>query len=311
MSSRALFHAAGFVPSQSATSAADLHDRVQLALAIADPPLLRSLLTDAIPPILDPHQLGAVSSQVGVPLAETTVADAILHFEAHQCQLANPQPSQMPAMPRSRQAQLQESRELARLTQYEAELRTLGQNLSLSAAIALLTESGLPPADIDTILRLPKDGWHKPWWYALDEAGCFTLPFLRHIRLLHYPDGTLTVQYKDFFGVEKPPCFANAPEAALVFVRSPAQSFSATLLQINQQRSHSDIDRVILICQSVTELEARAFVQQGISVYPAAKLVLPIQTDCRQCGRQDCPMQQLETSPIALCRRFVPAVTLT
>ena len=77
----------------------DLRDRVQIALAIADASMLTSLLVNSLPPIALSHQIGAVSTQLGVPTSEHQSADGVLHFERIQCVLSpspRPEPSPSP-----------------------------------------------------------------------------------------------------------------------------------------------------------------------------------------------------------------------
>ena len=280
------------------------HDQIQIALAIADAQLLTSLLVNCIPAITEPRRVGAISTEIGVPTRDQQAADGVLHFETTQCVLAAHPPFE--AQPVSSNGWTREHRELARLTHHESEMHTLGQNLALAPTVSLLAESGFNPKQIEDILRLPQDGWHKSWWYAIDHNGNFTIPFLRHIRTLHYPDGTLTIQYKDFFEQDKPRCFSHLPEKVLIVIKPEGQPFSETLKQINYQRSALAIPRAILICNSLSELEAQGFISQGISVYPAVELVLPTQADCQHCGRKECAMNGATNSLVALCYGFLP-----
>lgn len=300
MPNHPLFH-----PVHESVRSAEVRDHIQIALAIADGHALKSLLVNCIPAIAQLRHIADVSSQVAVPTQEQQAADGILHFEAVQCVPA--QSNFIDLQPHTGGGGwTRESRELARLTQHVSEMHTLGQNLALAPMVSLLAASGLTPKQIDEILRLPQDGWHKSWWYAIDVDGNFTRPFLRHIRTLHYSDGTLTIQYKDFFEQEKPHCFSTLPQQVLVAVKSDVQGFGETLRQINAHRQVLGIARAILICNTVSELEAQAFINQGISIYPAIELVLPIRSNCAHCGRRECPMNGATASPIALCYGYLP-----
>lgn len=299
MPNHPLFH-----PVNEQVRSAEVRDHIQMALAIADSHALKSLLVNCIPSIAQLRHIADVSAQVAVPTHEQQAADGILQFEAVQCV-----PAECPSaigMQSQNGGWTRESRELARLTQHVSEMHTLGQNLALAPMVALLAASGLTPKQIDEILRLPQDGWHKSWWYAIEASGNFTRPFLRHIRTLHYPDGSLTVQYKDFFEQEKPRCFSTLSQQVLVAIKSDVQGFGETLRQINTQRQALAIPRAILICNTVSELEAQAFINQGISIYPAIELVLPIRANCTHCGRRECPMNGATASPIALCYGYLP-----
>jgi bacterioferritin-associated ferredoxin len=288
-----------FAPIREAVKPADLHNQVQIALAIADPAILKSLLVQCLPPIVQPQQIGRVAVNVAVPLGEGRAADGVLEFEAIQCVLSEPPP-------------LAEGnwRERSRFTQYESELHTLGQNLALAPLVSLLAGSGFCPKQIEEILHLPQDCWHKSWWLAIDAQGDFSQPFLRQIRLLRYVDGSFTLQYKDYFEQSKPPCFTSQLQQVLIAIKPDSQSFSETLRQINEQRSRLQIPQTVLICHTLSDLEAQGFIHQGVSIYSAAEVVLPIQANCLHCGRHECPMNAIAASPIVLCHGYLPETEL-
>jgi bacterioferritin-associated ferredoxin len=293
-----------FYPLADSVKTGDFRDQVQIALAIADAPMLKSLLANCIPPIVDANHIRTISTEIGVPTNHQQAADGVLQFEAVKCVLAD---SQQPVELRSTPGGwARDSRELAKLTRHESEMQTLGQNLSLAPTVSLLAESGFVPKQVEDILRLPHDAWYKSWWYAIDVNGHFTVPFLRHIRTLHYPDGTLTLQYKDFFEQDKPTCFTCLAQRVLVVVKLDGQGFGETLKQINYQREALGIRQAVLICNTISEMEARGCISQNISVYPAVELVLPTRSDCTHCGRKECVMNGRENSPVAMCYGFLP-----
>ncbi|MDX2232191.1 MAG: hypothetical protein NW220_21325 [Leptolyngbyaceae cyanobacterium bins.349] len=279
----------------------NVRDQIQMALAIADSALLKSLLVHCLPPIADSAHIGTVTSEVGIPVKEQA-ADGILQYEAIRCVLAESRPHL--DTPTS-SGWTRDSKELARMTQHESELHTLVQNLSLAPAIALLTNAGFQQDQIQDILRLPHYAWHKSWWHAIDADGNFTIPFLRCIRTFHYPDGTLTLQYKDFFDQTKPNCFTSLPQKVLVAIRAGAQGFAETLQQINQQREVLGIQKAVLVGTGVSELEIQAFTRQNISLYPGDDLMLPVEASCEHCGRHECPMNHRPDSPVVMCRGFL------
>ena len=183
---------------------AEWHDRVQIALAIADQPVLKSLLTDCTPPIAQPHRIGSIRSTIGVPVSAAATADGTIEFEELHCVLADsPADLEQSVVEYSRLKGNQRGH--LDLIRHEADSQMLGQTLPLSSAISLLAEAGFSATQGREILNLPQDGWHKSWWYQADEAGQFTVPFLRLIRCRRYSDGSLTLQYKDFFAQEQPP----------------------------------------------------------------------------------------------------------
>lgn len=285
-------------PSQAAAS---VHDQVQIALAIADTTLLKSLLVDSTPPIAPSHQIGSVTSAIGVPLAGKKAVDGVLTFEAIHCVLSNA-PVERERHSHS-EGHNRSQRERARLTQCESETHILGRTVPLAQALSLLSQSGFSPRQIEEILHLPYEAWHKSWWYALDTEGNFTVPFLRLIRTLRYTDGTFTIQYKDYYGQEKPTCFGIREQKVLIEIKAEVQSFGKTLEKINYAREQLGVSQAILICDRLSDLEARGFISQGISLYTAAELNLPAQANCAICV-SDCPMMGRESSPVLLCQQF-------
>lgn len=296
MPTNPLFH-----PVSDTVRAANLHDQIQLALAIADSNVLKSLLANCIPALTQGQHIRAVSTQVGVPTNHQQTADGVVQFEAVRCRLAVPEEVEHLFRGNGRTQD-----RVARLTRHESDLQLLGKNLPLALTVSLLAEAGFCPAQSEEILQLPYDAWHKSWWYAIDVAGNFTLPFLRQIRTLRYPDGTFTLQYKDLFEQDNPNCFISLTDKVLVMIKPDTQGFGETLRQINYQREALGITQALLICSVLSDLEAQGFINQGISVYPAIELILPIQSNCIECGRRECAMNGTADSPVALCYGFLP-----
>ncbi|MEB3360044.1 MAG: hypothetical protein VKK04_25185 [Synechococcales bacterium] len=303
----------GFVASpgdRAHAAACDWLEQVQMALALANPSLLRSLLTDCTPSLIPAHRIGAISSMVGVPIEAADAADGVLQFEVIHSVLATPQ-SQVDewvsgslcstgSQPDHRCVE----REYARLTQCESELHTLGRGMTLTEAIALLSHAGFSSAAIRDILSLPFDGWHKSWWYMPDESQHFTIPFRRYLRTRRLADGTVTLQYKDFFAHTKPCCFTSQIQRVLIDVQVEPTSFTQTLRRINYRRDRLGIAAVMLVCDRVSELEARGYINQGVHLLSAAAIALPTHADCTHCANHDCPMQGNPDSPVLTCQRF-------
>ncbi len=290
-----------FHPINEKTRVVSGRDQIQMALAIADLTLLQNLVTQCIPAIAQPERIDAIASEVGVPMGDRGAADGILHFEAIHCVLAQVKTQ----VDSSINSGTHDSKAVARLTQHESDMQPISQRLSLAPAIALLAKVGFSPLHSQEILRLPHYAWHKSWWLTLDANEQFTIPFLRCIRTLHYPDGTLTLQYKDFFESAKPPCFTSLPQKVLVAIRDESQGFGETLQRLNQQRSALGSKQAILICNTISDLEAQAFIHQGVSLYPALDLVLPMQANCLECARHECLMNGNADSWVASCHGFL------
>lgn len=280
-----------------------LQDRVQMALAIADRPILQSLLTHCTPPLTQSHRLGSVKTHISVPIEARRTVDGVIHFEILNCVLADSPEEIEAAIAASTPAHLLK-REYLMLTRCESETHTLGQRLSLAQAIAILEASGFDADQVHAILHLPKEAWHRSWWYAPDEEGRFCVPFLRTIRTVNYTDGTLDLQYKDYFAQDKPISFTSQEKRVLIEIKSPHRGFRRTLDRINLARQQLGITHALLICDTVSDLEARAFISQGISIYTAHELALQTRSDCTLCATHDCPLNGCEDSGVTTCRRF-------
>lgn len=284
-------------------SSTPIHDQIQIALAIADETSLKSLLLNCTPPIACAHTVGTVNARIGVPIPSSRAADGIIQYEAVHCVLAKSQ-AEIEQQFSIRGDRDRRERRYAQLTRCESETHTLGQSISLAQALAMLNQSGFSPDQVHEILNLPHEAYHKSWWYMLDSAGEFSLPFRRRIRTLRYADGTFTLQYKDQFVQDKPPCFKSERRSILVEIKSPRQSFGRTLEKINRNRELLGISAALLICDEVSDLEAKGFISQGISVYAAHELLLPTRANCQICVNAGCPLNGALQSPVRLCNQF-------
>ena len=292
-----------FAQEQQQRSANTLRDRVQVALAIADAPLLTSLLVESRPPIAQRSTIGEIASLVGVPIKGQETADGLIRFEAIRCVLAPSQPGVesniLPEIGRDAR-----QRVVSRLTSCESETRTLGQSISFAQALSMLAHAGFSSTQINTILNLSYSARHRSWWYVLDRRGEPVMPFQRSIRTFRYNNGTFTIQYQDRFSGEQPPCFKSQTVKALVIIRNDSEGFGSLLQRINCARKRLNTPYAVLVSDGLSELEAQGFINQHISLYAAEQLILPTQADCALCMRGECPMQGREHSPVITCRRF-------
>jgi hypothetical protein len=299
-------HALAFRSSpQSPQTQTAIQDQVLLALAIADEPTLRSVLTDCCPAIAPAHRIGSVRSTVGVPVASQQIIDGVLHYEVINCVLADQ--VQCPVTDHTSAASSASAAppaDYSLLTRCHSPTQTLGRNVLLTQARSLLAESGFSPEQIHAILNLPQEAWYKSWWYTLDEVGALSVPFYRLIRTRHYADGRYTIQYRDYFAQEPPPCFKSESQRVLIKVHDASQSFSQVLASVNTARQHLNVDQAILISSSISELEAQGFISQGVLLYAARDLMLPVRADCLLCVNHDCPMHGRKESPVRTCDRF-------
>ncbi|MEM9215148.1 MAG: hypothetical protein AAGD25_12475 [Cyanobacteria bacterium P01_F01_bin.150] len=325
-------------------------DQLQLALAIANPELLQQLVLHCQSPLVAPHQLGAISAAVSVPVAGANAADSVLNVEVIACQLAQQDSSSSqsqasdssstrasrPSTP-SLNATVQH-RALVNQVSRETKLKTLGMNIPLPEAIALLQYATFSLPDIQRILNLSDNGWHRSWWSMVDpmidqtatspESGNlgFTIPFKRLIRSRRYADGTVMLQYKDQFAHIPPPCFRTEQKSVLVHIQRQGQKIPEILAWMNHARSSLKTDYGILLYHQLSPLEQQALINQGICLFhcgsaaserasPTSRLVLSEQTtqesididhlaNCQICHQKDCPMYGRENSPVLTCRLY-------
>ncbi|MEL6765325.1 MAG: hypothetical protein AAFO87_17075 [Cyanobacteria bacterium J06607_6] len=223
-------------------------DDWQLALAIANESVLRSLLCDCTPALVTPEAVDRVSVHIGVPIAGGTV-DASLQFERVHCVLA--EQSDCALVP-------------GRQVTYQSGLQTLVERVRPQDAIALLAHVGFSPRQISQLMHLPSQAWHKSWWRQVGAgASCFQ----RWMRLRCYANGTITLQYQDYFSQDRPPCFYARSESIPVLVRRPQASFADTLGRLNRTRAALQTAHIVLICDALSEIETEAFIRQNVSLY--------------------------------------------
>ncbi|HSM81834.1 MAG TPA: hypothetical protein VLS96_09115 [Nodosilinea sp.] len=288
-------------PSSSRPQALPVPADPQLALAIADERFLRSLLTESLPAIAHPHEIGSVTVAVGIPLPTQGRMDAVLTFEHINCVLAGSYPDAPPLPDVSNHRQYQA------ITPCHSDLATLAHNVSLPEAEALLARSGFEPDEIQHILTLPSQGWHKSWWYSLTPEGFLAVPFQRHIRSRCYTDGTCTLQFKDHYAQQRPEGFRSQPQKLPVIIHAPQASFGDNLAHINLSRQALGTPQAILIADDLAELEVEGYIRQNVSLYRQRSLELVVSAHCRSCGQAKCPLQGVDSSPVLACRSFKPA----
>lgn len=288
---------AGYGQPQSSPSPA--YQEAQLALAVADETFLRSLLTDSLPALAYPHEVGAVSIEVGVPLPQGRI-DAVLTFEHISCVLAGSYPDAPPP------PEVQTHTQYQAITNCHSDLTTLAQNVPLSTAVELLGRAGFDADHIQQILHLPSQAWHKSWWYTLDPDGFLTVPFLRLMRIRCFADGTVTLQFKDHYAHERPEGFRSELRQVPVIVHTLQQSFCDHLAYINRTRQTLATGQALLMANDLSELEIEGYIRQNVSLFKRLDTPLALSANCRLCQQAHCPMQGIDASPVVACRSFRP-----
>ncbi|MFH7245277.1 MAG: hypothetical protein ACHWZW_20760 [Spirulina sp.] len=288
---------------QRGQGSASIDQTAQLALAVADEVYLRSLLTDSLPTLAHPHEIGAVSIQVGVPLQQHPQysIDGVLTFEHIHCVLAGSGP-EVPPLP-----EFQTHTEYQSVTHCHSDLTTLAENVSSTEAMDLLARAGFDPDQIRHILQLPSQAWHHSWWYAIGAEGFLSVPFQRHIRSRCFADGTFTLQFKDDYAQERPHGFRSQSQPLPVMVHQPGLSFGENLIRINRARRELSSPQALLVATDLTELEIEGYIRQNVSLGNQRGIQRPLAANCHLCYRERCPLRGIDASPVMACRSFLPA----
>ena len=235
-------------------------NQVQLALAVATEEKLLSLLVNCAPTIAQSHQIGHVRISIGVPPGTKGLdkIDAVLEYEHIWCVLSEGAPN----------IEGYNARDYQYLTRCQSELKTLAWRVNLSEAIALLQHGRFHEEQIQRILQLPWDGWHRSWWDTLAPQGQLGLPFQRWFRTRCYGDGTYTLQYRDHYPQDAPSCFCGIWQKVPVMMAHSASQFGAVLTSLRTAQHALKAQRSLLLADDLTDLEAEAYVRQGVSLYP-------------------------------------------
>ena len=286
------------VPLGEGTSRLD-RNQVQLTLAVADGEMLRSLLVDSTPAIAQLHQVGQIRISIGPPAKAKGLesVDAVLEYEHLWCLLSEGAPSTSPASVRDYQY----------LTRCQSELKTLAWRVNLSEVIALLSHAGFSEEQIQRILLLPWDGWHRSWWDTFDSQGQLGLPFQRWFRTRCYGDGTYTLQYRDHYPQDAPRCFRGVWQQVPIMIAHSRHQFGDLLTNLRKAQHALKAERCLLLADALTELEAEGYMRQGVSLYPLKQAPIPAPTLCRHCDRHQCPMSDHPNSPVMNCRDYIPS----
>lgn len=234
-------------------------NQVQLALAIADVDRLKTLLTGCTPAIAQPHQIGQVRITIGSPPNTVGLEDltAVMEYERVWCLLSEGAPEIV----------AQSCRDYQYLTRCQSDLQTLAWRVNLSEAISLLGYGGFQENDIQRILQLPWEGWHRSWWDVLDDQGQLGLPFQRWFRTRCYSDGTYTLQYRNLYAQDAPPCFRAVWQKVPLMVTRPGRQFGETLNALRKAQHGLKAQTCLLLTGGISEMEAEGYIRQGVSLH--------------------------------------------
>jgi hypothetical protein len=275
-------------------------NQVQLALAVADGDMLKSVLVNCTPAIALPHQIGHIRVAVGPPSGTEGLEhiDAVLEYEHVWCI-----PSEGAPLDRESFSE----RDYQALTRCQSDLKTLAWRVNLSEAIALLRHGGFQEDQIQRILQLPWDGWHRSWWDTLEPQGHLGLPFQRWFRTRCYSDGTYTLQYRDHYPQDAPPCFRGIWQSVPLMISHRPDQFGDVLTGLRKARHLLNAQQCVLLTDELTDLEAEGYIRQGVSLYPLEYSPLLHQSLCQHCEHVQCPMSDRQNAPVTNCRDYIPA----
>lgn len=288
-----------FPKATASTASQPDRNQIQLTLAIANTDMLRSLLVQATPAIARPHQISQIRVSVGAPPDTEGLAaiDAVVEYEHIWCTVSEGAP----------QIDEQPMRDYRYLTRCQSDLKTLAWRVNLADAISFLSHGGFQEDQIQRILQLPWEGWHRSWWDTFDAAGHLGLPFQRWFRTRCYGDGTYTLQYRDFYSQDAPPCFRGIWQRIPVMTVHAGYPFGEALTSLKQARHTLGADQCLILADSLSDLEAEGYMRQGVSLYSLQQPLQPELTLCPRCDRQICPMNHRSDTHIISCRDYVPA----
>ena len=272
-------------------------NQVQLDLALANEDMLKSLLVDCSPAIARPHQIDQIRIAIGPPASTEGLEhiDAVIEYEQVWCMPSTGAPS----------GEDFSVRDLQSLTRCQSDLKTLAWRVNLSEAIALLQHGGFDEDQIQRILQLPYEGWHRSWWDTLEPSGHLGLPFQRWFRTRCYSDGTYTLQYTDHYAQDAPRCFRGVWQQVPLMISHHSGQFGEILTGLRKAKHALKTDRCLLLTDQLTELETEGYIRQGVSLYPLHQSAEPEQSLCQRCDRIQCPMSDRADTPILNCKAYI------
>ncbi|MBE7384182.1 MAG: hypothetical protein F6J95_022520 [Leptolyngbya sp. SIO1E4] len=273
-------------------------NQIQLALAVANVGMLQSLLVSCTPAIAQPHQIGQLRVSIGTPAGTEGLdnIDAVVEYEHLWCVLSEGAPT----------GDQPYRQDYQYLTRCQSDLKTLAWRVNLSDAIALLSHGGFQEEHIQRILQLPWDGWHRSWWDTFDAQGQLGMPFQRWFRTRCYSDGTYTLQYRDYYPQDAPPCFRGIWQQVPIMITHSGRQFGEILTGFRKARHVLKAQRCLLLADDLTDLEAEGYMRQGVSLYLLTQSMLADQILCHQCDRKLCPMRNCQDAPVISCRDYTP-----
>ncbi|RZM76004.1 hypothetical protein [Leptolyngbya iicbica] len=272
-------------------------NQVQLDLALADESMLKSLLVNCAAAIARAHQIGQIRIAIGPPASTAGLEhiDAVIEYEHVWCMPSTGAPS----------GEDLSVRDLQSLTRCQSDLKTLAWRVNLSEAIALLQHGGFDEEQIQRILQLPYEGWHRSWWDTLEPSGQLGIPFQRWFRTRCYSDGTYTLQYTDHYLQDAPRCFRGVWQQVPLMISHRSGQFGEILTGLRKAKHALKTDRCLLLTDELTDLEAEGYIRQGVSLYSLHQSAETETSLCQRCDRVQCPMSDRADTPILNCKAFL------
>lgn len=263
-----------------------IHDQIQIALAVADEAKLKSLVANCYPPILPWNCITRISSRVGVPVQYKQAADGVISFEGTICEQKELSDSNVAQMAGQYIEDFKRNRDdYCLLKGFFTRTRVIYGPCepSLEGVRGYLKELECSSMAISNTLQISVkwlDSNSTSPVYEIDcsvktDAGKESVK--RLIKICECPD-IFVILYQDFVFPQCPVIFQNTRSRILVEIKTEIQSFGEVVEQINRYREKLCIQKAILICDTVSDLEAEGFISQGISIYPATDLVLAAHT---------------------------------
>lgn len=269
-------------PGHEGRKTTPIHDQLQIALAVADEAKLKSLVANCYPPILPWNCITRISSRVGVPVQYKQAADGVISFEGTVCEQKELSDSEVANMAGQYIKDFQRNRDdYCLLRGFFTKTRVIYEPCepSLEGVCGYLKELECSSIAISNTLQMSVEWLDSNSTEPVYEINCSVKTdagkesVKRLIKICDGPD-SFVILCQDFVSPQCPVIFRNTHSRILVEIKTEIQSFGEVVEQINRYREKLGIQKAILICDTVSDLEAKGFISQEISIYPAKDFVL-------------------------------------
>lgn len=273
------------------------HDEIQLALLNASQPKLKSVLQQCHPPIFAADAIKSIAIQGEVFVGNGWAADAVITFIGPACEarrLTDEEAFWLTGESLSNTAMrlertgdrfvfkdfaINETRSYALTEGFYTRTKRVQQAFyeSFNEAITHLLSLNYPESTLERLFDLPVLDLDREFdktalWLEIEystASGTALESFRRQVRIGNNGN-CFAVFYRDWVAPQCPVHFPDRSYTVVIEIKTgELVSFGATLRQINRYRERLKTTKAILFWECLTEAEAAAFRNQGISLYAA------------------------------------------